>query len=108
MIMLSQIEKDVLEAIMLGKKNVGEIAKYCGIPRMTVESVLSRLMEEEYINDKLEPTKKAYDELKLIDPKHPPSYYGENIKKLLKVILDLFIVVILIWLIWSIFIILRG
>ena len=98
--MLSQIERDVLEAVMLGKRDIDEIAEYCGIPRMTVESVLNRLMEKGYIDEELEPTEKAYDELKLIDTKHPPSYYGENIKKLLKIILDSFIVAILIWLIY--------
>ena len=100
MSMLSQTEREVLEAVMLGKKRVDEIAKYCGIPTITVESLLKRLIEKGYINYELEPTETAYEELKLVDLKHPPSYYGENVKRLLRTILNFFIIALLIWLIF--------
>ncbi len=90
--MLSELERVVLEAVLLGKKRVNEISKFCGIPELTVNEVLRRLVERGYLTDELVPTTKAYDELKWVDSSRPPSFYGENLKKFLKIVLDILII----------------
>ncbi len=90
--MLSELEKVVLEAVLLGKRKVNEISKFCGIPELTVNEVLRRLVERGYLTDELVPTTKAYDELKWVDTNRTPSFYGENLKKFLKIILDILII----------------
>ncbi len=90
--MLSELERDVLEAVLLGKRRVEEISKFCGIPELTVNEVLRRLVERGYITDEMIPTAKAYDELKWVNSSRPPSFYGENLKKFLKIVLDILII----------------
>ncbi len=83
--MLSELERDVLEAVMLGKKRVDEISKLCGIPELSVEEIIRRLIEKGYLTDELIPTGKAYKDLRWFNrPKVS--------KRVLKMIIDILII----------------
>ncbi len=97
--MLSELERDVLEAVILGKRKVDEIAEFCGIPEFTVNEIVRRLLERGYLTEELTPTEKAYGELKWVDSRRSPTVYGENIRRFFKLILDLIIIFILLYLI---------
>jgi len=45
------------------------------------------------------PTVKAYRDLKWIDRKRPPSFYGENLVRFFKIILDIIIILVVLFLI---------
>jgi len=93
--MLSEIERDVLEAIILGKRTVDKISKFCGIPEFMVNEVVRRLIEKDYLSEEMRPTVKAYRDLKWIDLKHPLSFHGENLRRFYKIILDIIIILII-------------
>ena len=97
--MFSELERDVLEAIILGKRKVDQISKFCGIPEFTVNEIVKRLIEKGYLSEDMSPTVKAYRDLKWIDRKRPPSFYGENLVRFFKMILDIIIILIILFLI---------
>ncbi len=97
--MLSELEEDVLEAIILGKRKVDQIAEFCGIPEFTVNEIVKRLIEKGYVSEELLPTVKAYKDLKWIDRTHLPAFYGENFRRFFKAILDIIIILIILFLI---------
>jgi len=97
--MLSEIERDVLEAIILGKRTIDKISKFCGIPELTVNEIIRRLIEKGYLSEEMLPTVKAYRDLRWIDLKHPPSFHGENLRKFFKIILDIIIILTILLLI---------
>ena len=94
--MLSELERDVLEAVILGKTKAKDIARFCGIPEFTVEEFLKRLIERGYLTYDLRPTEKAYMELKWIDR---GTEYGRDLKRFLLRILDIVIVFLILYLI---------
>ncbi len=98
MSMLSELERDVLEAVMLGKVRVREIANFCGIPEFTVEEILKRLVENGYVSYDLKPTERAYEELKWVGKE---TEFGRDIKRFLIKILDVVIVFLLLYLIMT-------
>ncbi len=99
--MLSDLERDVLEAVILGKRKIDQIAEFCGIPEFTVNEIVKRLIEKGYLSDEIAPTVKAYRDLKWIDRKHLPSFYGENLTRFFKIILDIIIILTILFLIKS-------
>ncbi len=99
--MLSDLERDVLEAIILGKRRVDQIAQFCGIPEFTVNEIVKRLIDKGYLSEEMLPTVKAFRDLKWIDTKRPPSFHGENLRRFLKAILDIIIILAILYLIKS-------
>jgi hypothetical protein len=91
--MLSELEESVLRAIMLGKRKLNKISKSSGIPVILTEKVIERLIERGYLDDELQPTEKAFHEMKWLDREHSFSYYGEDIKRIVTLITDLAIVI---------------
>jgi len=91
--MLSEMEEIVLKAVMLGEKRVDKIAKKCGISEILAEKIAERLIEKGYLDYELKPLERAYMELKWMDRKHAPSYYGEDVRKLITLVADLAVVI---------------
>jgi|Deesub1362B_J571_1020462.scaffolds.fasta_scaffold00681_7 hypothetical protein len=91
--MLSELDESVLKAIMLGNRDVEKISKLSGIPPFITEKIIERLLEREYIDLDLEPTEKAYRETKWLDIKHGPSFHGEDVKKIITLVVDLSIAI---------------
>ncbi|HID69751.1 MAG TPA: hypothetical protein EYP35_04645 [Desulfobacterales bacterium] len=86
--MLSELEESVLKAIMLGKKRVDRIARAVGIPSILAEKIVERLVEKGYLDFDLQPTEKAFRELKWLDRKHLSCYVG-----VLRTLIDIAIVI---------------
>jgi hypothetical protein len=101
--MLSELDRSVLKAIMLGKKDVRKISGASGIPPILAEEIVERLIERNYINLDLEPTEKAYREAKWLDRKHGFSFHGEDVKKIAMLIIDLAVLIAVIIFISAIF-----
>ena len=99
MSMLSELELDVLEAIVLGHRRIDKIAEICGIPPLTAEEIVNRLIDKGYLNGGLNPTEKTFYEIKILDSKHTPEFYGENIKYFVRKIIDVLIISMIIFII---------
>jgi len=92
---LSDLERDVLRAVMLGKKRVREISKLCGIPEFSVNETIRRLIEKGYLTDELIPTGKAYRDLGWINR---PALERRALRMLIDVLI-IFLILVLIKLI---------
>ena len=90
--MLSDIEECVLERIMLGDKNSRKIAKCCGITELTLNVLVERLVKKGYLDWEMNPTEKAYRELKWVNGVYPVEYYVDT-KKFWKMALEIAAVV---------------
>ncbi|HID43390.1 MAG TPA: hypothetical protein EYP30_06415 [Archaeoglobaceae archaeon] len=91
--MLSELDESVLKAVMLGNKSIWKISKASGIPPLLAEKIVERLIERNYVNMDFEPTEKAYREIKWLDRKHGFSFYGEDVRKIIILIVDLAITI---------------
>ncbi len=106
--MISDIEECVLKKIIFGEKNSKKIADSCGITEVTLNVILKRLIDEGYIDWEINPTEKAYRELKWVNGVYPIEYYV-NTKKFLKMTIEIAIVVMFFvtlilvtwWVLWS-------
>ncbi len=94
--MLSELERDVLEAVMLGRIKVGDIANFCGIPEFTVEELLKRLIDRGYLTYDLKPTERAYKELKWVGK---GTSYSRDLKKFIIKVLNVVVIFLLLYLI---------
>lgn len=87
--MLSELDRSVLKAIMLGNKTISRISMATGIPNFVTERSIERLIEDEYIDIELQPSDKAFQETKWLDRKHGFAFYGLDLRKMVKLIIDL-------------------
>lgn len=86
--MLSTLERSVLKAVMLGNKTIKKISGATGIPDFVTERSIERLIEYEYVDMDLRPTDKAFRETKLLDREHGFSFFGEDLRKIARLIID--------------------
>lgn len=86
--MLSTLDKSVLKAVMLGNRTIGKISKATGIPGFVTERSIERLVEYGYIGMDLQPTDKAFMETKLLDRKHGFAFFGEDLRRIARLIID--------------------
>jgi Mn-dependent DtxR family transcriptional regulator len=100
--MLSDLEESTLRAIMLGNKNIKKIAQLINIPEIITEKTIERLVAKGYIDSQLQPTDKAFKEMKWLDRKHGLLYHGEDLKRMITALLDLSIAIAAILLVWAI------
>ncbi|RUM34533.1 MAG: hypothetical protein DSY33_01925 [Archaeoglobus sp.] len=83
---LSEIEKCVLERILLGEKS-NKLASGCGITDIMLNVVIEKLVEKGYIDWELNPTDFAYRKLAWIDGVYPLEYYIDT-RKYLRMVLE--------------------
>ncbi len=90
--MLSDIEECVLEKILLGERMSRKLAESCGITELTLNVVIERLVSKGYIDWDMNPTDKAYRELRWVNGVYPLDYYVDT-KRYLRMVLELAIAV---------------
>ncbi|MFP3910124.1 MAG: hypothetical protein ACLFVI_05605 [Archaeoglobaceae archaeon] len=86
--MLSTLDRSVLKAIMLDNRTIKKISRATGIPNLVTERSIERLIEQEYIDMDLRPTDKAFKETKLLDRRHGFAFFGEDLGKIARLIID--------------------
>lgn len=86
--MLSTLDKSVLKAVMLGNRTIKQVSGVTGIPDFVTERSVERLIEYDYIDMDLQPTDKAFRETKLLNRKHGFAFFGEDLRKIARLILD--------------------
>lgn len=86
--MLSTLDKSVLKAVMLGNRTIKQVSGITGIPDFVAERSIERLIEYDYIDMDLQPTDKAFRETKFLNRKHGFAFFGEDLRKIARLILD--------------------
>ncbi len=86
--MLSTLDRSVLRAVMVGNRTVKKISGVTGIPNFVTERSIERLIEHQYLDMDLQPTSKAFREIKLLDREHGFSFFGEDLRKIARLIID--------------------
>ncbi|MFO7967790.1 MAG: hypothetical protein R6U44_09360 [Archaeoglobaceae archaeon] len=87
--MLSTLDRSVLKAVIVGNRTTKKISGATGIPDFVAERSIERLIQYEYIDMDLQPTDKAFREIKLLNREHGFSFFGEDLKKIGRLIIDL-------------------
>lgn len=86
--MLSTLDRSVLKAVMVGNRTIKKISGVTGIPNFVTERSIERLIEYEYIDMDLQPTDKAFREIKLLNREHGFAFFGEDLRKIFRLIID--------------------